>query len=522
MREPGGGESLAVRTVARVRVRDALDRHVASKLRVVGAPDDSEASRAEALEHAVAAEQQPAAGVICRRGPPRGAGRRLGPCARDRPRSGYRAGRSWAPVDERSWSLHRLRVRRCERLPCAVYPLDRGSSAKLHGSTRTPWSVQSYLGLSSCKELPLSFFDDEPPPTEVTQARTSPPPPRASRPRRPPAGDHHAIVVRRRVLAGVALLALIAIIVLIASVVGGGKREALETYGRNVSAIAKESNEDVSAPFFQALSGASGQQHGAVEQRINELRATAENQSANAKKLNVPSGMEAAQRYLLQVLGFRTEGLMKIGSLLPEALGGGSESATKYKQIAGAMQIFLASDVVYSQRVAPLIEEELSANGASGQSIAASRFLPNLGWLETATLTARIGGKASPSAGSAATPGTHGSALTGVSVHGTTLVPGELNHISSGSNPTFDVKVEDNGENSETNVKVNVTVTTAGKQYSAYNVIPKTTPGQTATVEVPIEGVPLNTGAKIEVYVEPVPGETDIENNKATYEATFS
>ena len=41
-------------------------------------------------------------------------------------------------------------------------------------------------------------------------------------------------------------------------------------------------------------------------------------------------------------------------------------------------------------------------------------------------------------------------------------------------------------------------------------------------MEVPIEGLPLNTGAKVEVYVEPVPGETDLENNKATYEATFS
>jgi hypothetical protein len=331
------------------------------------------------------------------------------------------------------------------------------------------------------------------------------------------------MVVRRRVLAGVAALALIAIIVLIASVVGGGKREALETYGRNVSAIGKESVESVSDPFFQAISGASGQQPGTVEQKLNEQRVLAENQFTKAEKLSIPSGMEATQRYLLQVLGFRTEAITKIRGLLAEALGGGSESATKYKQIAGAMEIFLASDIVYSQRVAPLIEEALSANGASGQSVAASRFLPNLGWLETATLTARVSGKAAPSGtGAAATPGNHGSALSGVSVGSTALVAGELNHISSGANPTFDVKVENNGEGTETNVKVNVTVTTGGKQYTAYNLIPKTTPGQTSTVEVPIEGLPLNTGAKVEVYVEPVPGETNLENNKSTYEATFS
>jgi hypothetical protein len=370
----------------------------------------------------------------------------------------------------------------------------------------------------------LSFFDDdEPPPTEVTQTRPSrPAPPRARRPRRVPASDRHAIVVRRRVLAGVALIVLILVIVLIASVVGGGKREALETYGRNVSTIAKESVENVSVPFFQAISGASAQQRGTVEEKINTLRAEAETQSKEAKDLSVPSGEEAAQRYFLQVLGMRTEGVTKIGGLISVALGGGSESANAYKQIAGAMEIFVASDVVYSQRAAPLIEEALSANGASGQSIAPSRFTPNIGWLETSTVTARITGKAAPTAGTAATPGNHGSTLVGVSVGGTALAPGELNHISGGSNPTFDVKVENGGEHAETNVRVNVTVTTSGKQYSAYNLIPQTTPGQTSTVEVPVEGVPLNTGAKVEVFIEPVPGESDVENNKATYEATFS
>jgi hypothetical protein len=370
----------------------------------------------------------------------------------------------------------------------------------------------------------LSFFDDdEPPPTEVTQTRPSrPAPPRARRPRGAPASDHHAIVVRRRVLAGVALIALILVIVLIASVVGGGKREALETYGRNVSTIGKQSVENVSVPFFQAISGASSQQRGTVEEKINELRAEAEAQSMRAEKLSVPSGEEAAQRYFLQVLGMRDEALTKTRGLISVALGGGSESANAYKQIAGAMEIFLASDVVYSQRAAPLIEEALSANGASGQTVAASRFMPNVGWLETTTLTARITGKAAPTAGTTATPGNHGSTLVGVSVGSTALVPGELNHVSSGANPTFDVKVENAGEHTETNVKVNVTVTTSGKQYSAYNVIPQTTPGQTSTVEVPVEGIPLNTGAKVEVYVEPVPGESNVENNKATYEASFS
>ena len=47
------------------------------------------------------------------------------------------------------------------------------------------------------------------------------------------------------------------------------------------------------------------------------------------------------------------------------------------------MEIFLASDVIYSQRVAPLIQQTLAADGIHGLSTTPSRFLPNIGWLET-------------------------------------------------------------------------------------------------------------------------------------------
>ena len=58
------------------------------------------------------------------------------------------------------------------------------------------------------------------------------------------------------------------------------------------------------------------------------------------------------------------------------------------------MEIFLASDVVYSQRVVPLIQQTLAANGIHGLSTAPSRFLPNLGWLEPTTVLSRLTGQA--------------------------------------------------------------------------------------------------------------------------------
>jgi hypothetical protein len=184
------------------------------------------------------------------------------------------------------------------------------------------------------------------------------------------------------------------------------------------------------------------------------------------------------------------------------------------------MEIFLASDVVYSQRVAPLIQQTLASNNIHGLATSPTHSLPNIGWLEPTTVTSRMTGQSS-SAQNGPVTGNHGSALTGVSVGENALEPEPaLNHIKAAGNPTFTVKVEDSGEFPETNVKVNVTVSAAGKQLKASHVIEKTEPGKTVSVNVPVSGVPSGAG-KVEVNVEGVPGENDLENNKNTYLAIF-
>ncbi len=127
------------------------------------------------------------------------------------------------------------------------------------------------------------------------------------------------------------------------------------------------------------------------------------------------------------------------------------------------MEIFLASDVIYSQRVAPLIGGALANAGIHGLTTTPGRFIPNLGWLEPSTVLARITGQSSSSASTGVQPGHHGSALKGVTVAGSPLeVEPALNHIKQGSNPTLTAEVENAGEFSETEVKVDVTVTARG------------------------------------------------------------
>jgi hypothetical protein len=326
-------------------------------------------------------------------------------------------------------------------------------------------------------------------------------------------------MVRRRVAAGAAVVLLIIVVLIINGCLKSQKQQSLKDYNHAVSEIARESDSQVSKPFFTALSGAAGKSAIDVQVQVNQLRVEAEKLASRVKGLSVPGDMKGAQQNLLLTMNFRVEGITKIAALLPAALGGQGKQVDP--KIAGNMEIFLASDVVYSQRVAPLIQEVLNANGIH-QATTATRFLPNLGWLEPSTVEARLGGKSTTGTNSSTSPGTHGSSLVGTAVGTTSLEPEPtLNHIAGGGSPTFTVTVENTGESEETNVKVVVAVTAAGKQLTGSHVINTTHPGSKANVEIPISGVPLGVASKIQVNVEPVPGETNTENNKSTYLAIF-
>ncbi len=244
-------------------------------------------------------------------------------------------------------------------------------------------------------------------------------------------------MVRRRVAAGVAVVLLIVIVLLINGCLKSQKQQSLKDYNTNVSRLGGEFETQVSRPLFTSLSGASGKSALDVEVQVDQLLKQAQSLTARAKGLSVPGEMTAAQRDLLLALDLRVEGMTKLAAVLPSALGGqGNQVAPK---IAGDMEIFLASDVIYSQRVVPLIGQELKAAGIQA-STTASRFLPNLGWLEPTTVVSRLTGKGTSTAEQNVT-GNHGSALKGVSVGTNTLAPEPtLNHVSGGGNPTFTVR----------------------------------------------------------------------------------
>jgi hypothetical protein len=378
--------------------------------------------------------------------------------------------------------------------------------------------------------LLISFFDDEedtPEPETRTQrvltgaGRSAGGRPQPRRAALAYGTDERTLRNRRLVAAGVVIVLIVAIVLLVKACANSEKEQSLKNYNHAVGTLVQEADSQVAQPLFTALAGASGKQALDVEVQVDQYRAQMQAIASHARTLSVPGEMTEAQRALLLALDLRSEGISKISTQLPRVLG--SQNATAASNIAGAMETFLASDIIYSQRVVPLIQQTLQTNGIRELSTAGSRFLPNTGWLDPTTTLSRLSGQAQSSSATS-NPAAHASsALVGVAV-GTTSLAAEptINHITGGGSPTFTVTLEDDSSNPGTNVKVDVIVTASGKQFKASHVINQTQPGQKVNVEIPVAGIPIGAAAKIEVNIEKLPGEEDLENNKATYLAVFS
>jgi hypothetical protein len=331
-------------------------------------------------------------------------------------------------------------------------------------------------------------------------------------------------MVRRAIGVGGLAVVLLLLVLGVKACADSAKSSALRDYNTAVASIAQDSDTQISKPLFDRLGNIGNTSPVDVESQVNQYRATAEDLAKRARDLDTPDEMVGAQQQLQTALDLRAGALGKIADKIREALGTGPGADTAVEQISGQMQAFLTSDVLWSQRVAPLIKEGLDANDVTGQTTPVSRFLPDLGWLDPGTTADRLGaqgGGSSPSG--AAAPGTHGHGLVSVSVGPTTLQPGSVNRIPAATAPTFTIKAQNQGENDERNVTVTLRVSGAGSPIAAKKIVPKTTAGQPSDIEITLpRRPPVGTPVTIAVAVAPVKGEKTTDNNKQEYPALFT
>ena len=372
-------------------------------------------------------------------------------------------------------------------------------------------------------ELPaLSFFDEDDEPR-----RTTPRPRRA----RPAGGgvatDSQTLLIRRAVAGGVALLLFVLLAFAVKTCRDSAHENALRDYNRQLSAIGSDSASQVGKPFFELLTQGGAPQD--LQTNISSYRVQAEQQYDQASRLDAPGEMKGAQQAALMALEWRRDGLERIATQISTALGDEGEAADQaIKNIAGQMEVFLASDVAWKTRVVPFVKHALDDAGIGGQKIGSSEFLTNIDWLQPQTIATVLdqqltSGGGGGGGGEPTGPGLHGTGLDSTTYGDVTLQPGTTNRLTFQPNQAFVVKFTNQGENDEFDIKVTVRISSdSGNPITLSKTVPKLVPQESAEVELPLDRTPpLGAAVTIRTQVAKVPGEEKLDNNRSEYPALF-
>jgi hypothetical protein len=330
-------------------------------------------------------------------------------------------------------------------------------------------------------------------------------------------------MVRRTIAILAGLIVLVLLVLGVRGCLDSRKESAMEDYVTDANALVQESNAE-SRSLFRVLQGPGGQDQAVnTESTLNGLRVESSGLVDRARDLDVPDELSTAQRYLLETLELRRDGLGGVANAIPQALAD-QERRQSTAQVSRMMRVLSASDVIYAWRYVPNLESALEDEDVNADAPVESRFLPDTDWLDPAFVADQVAGIRSGDAGDqAAAPGLHGNGLGTVTLGGVALVPGGSATVPLTSDLALEVQVANQGENTETDVTVRATVGEGGDAIEADAQLDTIAAGETKTVTVPIdEAPPTGQNVPIEVEVEPVPGEEMTDNNVGDFSVIFT
>jgi len=316
------------------------------------------------------------------------------------------------------------------------------------------------------------------------------------------------------------LIVLILLVLGIRGCLDARKEEAMQNYVTDANELVRQSNSG-GRRLFRVLQGPGGQDQAVnTENALNGERVASSGLVDQARDLDPPDELSTAQRYLVETLELRRDGVAGIANAAPQALAD-QERRQSTRRVSQMMRVFSASDVIYSARYVPSVERELEEEEVAAEEPVQSNFLPDTEWLNPTFVADQIEGIRSGGGDGdqAAAPGLHGNGLGTVTLGGVALVPGASATVPLTGDLAFEVQVSNQGENTETDVPVRVTVGDATSEET----IDEIAAGETTTVSVPLdEQPPTGENVPVEVEVEPVPGEEMTDNNTGDFTVIFT
>ena len=328
-------------------------------------------------------------------------------------------------------------------------------------------------------------------------------------------------MVRRSVFAGVGLLVLVFFLFGLKGCLDSRKDSAFEDYVREVSALVGESNQQSDA-LFALLTDSGGASEVEITNQLNAFGVQAEQLVDRAKETDRPDEAATAHGYLVETLEFRRDGVRAVAQQLPTALSDSGDKGAATEDIAGAMLLFSTSDVLYETRARARLRQALEDAELSTR-VPTSVFLQDIDLVQPDVIADRIAGIGGGAADGDAAPGLHGNGLVSTSLGGVALEPGGSATVPLSGDPAFEIQVANQGESTETDVEVTVTLGEGGDAINLSETIEEIAAGETATVEIPLSEEPA-TGQNVTANVEvaAVPGEEKTDNNLADYSLIFT
>jgi hypothetical protein len=329
-------------------------------------------------------------------------------------------------------------------------------------------------------------------------------------------------MVRRTIAAGVGILVFILLVIAFKGCLNARKERNMEQYVRDSNELVALSKAE-SRRLFDILSAPSDQNQAVDRQnQANTLKVDSATLADRARNLDVPDQLSQAQDYFLEGLELRRDALAIVANELPGALAQ-EERRSSTARIAQMMQVFLASDVLLKSRYLVVLKDELAKEdvNATPADKRELTFVEDLQWLQPDYVADQISGIRGSDG--TATPGLHGDGLGAVSLGGVTLAAGTAPSVQLTRDTAFDIEVVNQGDSTETDVGVTVTVSSGADAIKLEETIPEIAAGEAKHVSIPLSSQPP-TGQQvpITVNVKAVPGEEVTDNNKGEFTAIFT
>jgi hypothetical protein len=379
-------------------------------------------------------------------------------------------------------------------------------------------------------ESELEFFEEPETAESPDRPRRRIRPQRPGGPRRPGPPPPGAVALAR--LAGFVALAIAVVVGLVfwvGSCQGKSTHDEYKSYMGKVQPIAQSS---AASGGTAALATTFGSQKLTLNQLHSKLEQWSSQQQQDynaALRLRPPAALQTAHQQVLATLQLRAIGLTGLANTLAEA---GSKPSTKVADLlAKQSELLSSSDDVWTELFKLPATQTMTRLGVKGVIAPASQMIANPEVITSGAFD-QVYSRLNATSTTGKATGLHGSELLSTSaVTGGSpkeLSPSSQNTVDVSSTLVFRVAFKNAGNFQEVNVPVTLTVTVIGTSkpvYTKTNKVLSIEKGATATVDFGNLGLPTSAfggNATVHVAVGKVPGEKNLDNNRASYPVFFS